>query len=247
MKKNKILLIGGSGSLGNEIIKSNLFKGLYAPKKKFLNLLNPNQISNILKIKNIKTIIHCASLARMKDCEYDISKAININILGTYNLVDTIIKLKKKIKLIYLSTDAVYPSIKGNYKEESALGPYNNYGWTKLAAEFLIKMIKNHIIIRTRFYDKDKIKYKFSASNIYTSKVEIKNLPKYINYLLLEKFTGTVNIGGDRISDFRLYKRIKANLKSFKRANLIKKLNFNIAKDASLDSSIFNKIKNKYE
>ena len=40
MKKNKILLIGGSGSLGNEIINSNLFKNIYAPKKKSLNLLN---------------------------------------------------------------------------------------------------------------------------------------------------------------------------------------------------------------
>ena len=34
MKKNKILLIGGSGNLGNKIIESNLFKDLYAPKKK---------------------------------------------------------------------------------------------------------------------------------------------------------------------------------------------------------------------
>ena len=90
MKKNKILLIGGSGSLGNEIINSNLFQNIYAPKKKFLNLLNPKQIFSILKKNNIKTIINCASLARMKDCEKDVSKAINNNVLGTYNLVKSI-------------------------------------------------------------------------------------------------------------------------------------------------------------
>ena len=251
MKKNKILLIGGSGSLGNEIINSNLFKNIYAPKKKSLNLLNPKQIFSILKKKNIKIIINCASLARMKECEKDVSKAINNNVLGTYNLVKSIIKIeketKKKIKLLYLSSDAVYPSTKGNYRELSNLGPYNNYGWTKLSAEFLVKIIENHIIIRTRFYDKKKINYKLSASDIYTSQIEIKSLPRYINYLLLENFIGTINIGEKKISDYDLYKKIKPNLKPFKRKNLIKKLKFNIAKDASLNTSKFRKIKKKYE
>ena len=251
MKKNKILLIGGSGNLGKKIIKSNLFKNLYAPRKKILNLLNPYQISSVLKKKNIKIIIHCASLARMKECENDVVKAINNNILGTYNLVKVIIelekKIKKKIKIIYLSTDAVYPSFKGNYKENGDLGPYNNYGWSKLSAEFLIRMISDHIIIRTRFYDKDKINYKFSASDIFTSQVEIESLPKYIYYLLLENFVGIINIGSKRISDFKLYKKIKPKLKSFKRKDLIKRLNFNIAKDASLNLIKFNKIKKKYE
>ena len=37
---NKILLIGGSGNLGSTIIKSGLFKNLYYPKKKDLNIFN---------------------------------------------------------------------------------------------------------------------------------------------------------------------------------------------------------------
>lgn len=251
MKKNKILLIGGSGSLGSAIINSNLFKNLLTPKKKNLNLLNSNQISRMLKKNNIKTIINCASLARMKDCEDNIGKAINNNILGTFNLVNSILKFekesKKKIKLIHLSSDAVYPSTLGNYSEDSDLGPYNNYGWTKLAAEFLVKLIKNHIIIRTRFYNKDKINYKFSASDIYTSQIEITSLPKYINYLIFENFIGVINIGQKKISDFILYKKIKPKLKPFKRKNLIKILKFNIAKDASLNLEKFEKIKKKYE
>ena len=50
--KNKILLIGGSGSLGNEIINSNLFQNIYAPKKKILKLIKPK--TNIFYIKKKK-------------------------------------------------------------------------------------------------------------------------------------------------------------------------------------------------
>ena len=88
-----------------------------------------------------------------------------------------------------------------------------------------------------------KINYKLSASDIYTSQIEIKSLPRYINYLLLENFIGTINIGEKKISDYDLYKKIKPKLKPFKRKNLIKKLKFNIAKDASLNTSKFKKIK----
>ena len=65
----RILLIGGSGNLGTEIIKSNLFDNIVAPKKSSLNLLASNQISKTLNRLKPKIIINCASLARMKECE----------------------------------------------------------------------------------------------------------------------------------------------------------------------------------
>tara|TARA_B100001248_G_scaffold50550_2_gene32690 strand:- start:1839 stop:2594 length:756 start_codon:yes stop_codon:yes gene_type:complete len=251
MIKGNILLIGGSGNLGQKIIKSNLFGKIYHPKKNSLNLLKPDQIDKFLNLKKVDIIINCASIARMKECEKNKSKAINNNILGTFNLVSSILKFnknkRKNVLLVHISTDAVYPSIKGNYSEDSGLGPYNVYGWTKLSAEYLVKILEKHIIIRTRFYDKKKIKYKFSASDIFTSQVDIRLLPKYIKYLILEKYSGVINIGGKRISDFNLYKKDNKKLKPFKRKNLIKKLKFTIAKDSSLNIKKFKKIKNKYE
>ena len=87
-------------------------------------------------------------MARIVDCEKNPFKAINVNINGTYNLVKEIldyeIKYKKKIKLVHISSDGVYPSIKGNYSEKGPLGPYNTYGWTKVASEFIVKFINNH-------------------------------------------------------------------------------------------------------
>lgn len=247
----KILLIGGSGNLGTEIIRSKLFDNIVAPKKKSLNLLATVQINKILNRFKPKIIIHCASLARMKECEKDKNKAIKNNILATLNLIKEIKKYEKRNKvfvhLIYLSSDAVYPSLKGNHKESSKLGPYNVYGWTKLCAEYLVKILKKYTIIRTRFFIRKKINYKFSASDIFTSQVEITLLPKYIKYLILEKYYGVINVGGKRISDFKLYKKINPHLKAFKRKNLINQLKFSIAKDSSLNLKTFNNIKKNYE
>ena len=46
-----------------------------------------------------------------------------VNIIGTANIVRACTKLK--IKLIYFSTNYVYPCKKGNYKETDPLMPIN--------------------------------------------------------------------------------------------------------------------------
>ena len=251
MIKKSILLIGGSGNLGSKILNSNFFKKIYSPKKKELDLLNRNSISKTFKKKKIEIIINCAALARIKDCEKSPSQAIKINIYGTSNLVKEILnynsKNKNKIKLIHISTDAVYNSIKGNYREDSPLKPYNVYGWTKVASEFFVKLVNNHVIVRTRFFDKKTLKYKYSAKDIYTSQIEVNTLVKYLYYLVKSNFIGVINVGGKKISDYKMYKKYLPKLKPFSRKKLIKKLNINLAKDSSLNIKKFEKIKKKYE
>ena len=101
MTNKKILLIGGSGNLGSSILKSKLFKNILFPSRKELDLQNYKKIEKILYKHNFDLIINCASLARMKLCEKNISEAINNNIQGTLNLVKNILnfKLKKKKKI----------------------------------------------------------------------------------------------------------------------------------------------------
>ena len=40
--------------------------------------------------------------------------------------------VQHNIKLIYFSTNYVYPGTKGNYSEKDALLPVNNYAWSNL-------------------------------------------------------------------------------------------------------------------
>ena len=49
-------------------------------------------------------------------------------------------------RLIYMSTDYVYPGTTGNYKEEDPLLPINDYAWTKLGGECAVQLYNNSLI-----------------------------------------------------------------------------------------------------
>ena len=244
--EKKVLLIGGSGTLGSSIIRLKIFNKLDSPKKKDLNLLKASSITEFLK-NGYNLIINCAAVARMKECEKNPFKAIKVNIFGTLNLVREIKKyeknLKKKTKLIHISTDGVYASTKGNYSENSPLKPYNIYGWTKMCSESIVKILDSYIIIRTRFFDKTKIRFNTAATDIFTSMIEVQDLVKEIKYMSSKNFNGVINIGGKRRSDFENYKKFKPNIIPCKRKDIIKHLNFEIAKDASMNLNIFKRLK----
>ena len=244
--KDNILLLGGSGTLGRAIINSKLFKHLKYPSSRKLNILNQKKIEHYIIKNKINIIFHCAALARIRECEKNKKKAFKINVLGTRNIVNAIKNCSKlnniKLKILFISTDGVYPSTKGNYKENSILKPYNYYGTTKLKAEKIVRRLKNYIIIRTRFFDRKKIKFKYSAVNIYTSAIEVSELVKYIHKILKLKFQGVLNVGGKKISDYNKYKKYKKNIKPCDKNKILKEIDFKIATDASLNLTKLKKI-----
>jgi dTDP-4-dehydrorhamnose reductase len=199
MKYERILLTGASGELGQNIVKSGHFKTILTPTRSELDITKPDIIRNFFEKNNFDAIIHCAAMARMKDCELNLERAILTNITGTANIVlSTISKEKKEnkaIRFFHISTDGVYPGIKGNYSESDEAIPYNKYGWTKLGAECSVKVLQNHCIMRTSFFDPGKIAFDDAATDAFSSKVPINNLVDAINDLLNNEFIGTVNVG----------------------------------------------------
>ena len=61
-----------------------------------------------------------------------------------------------------------------------------------------------------------------------------------ISKLIKRNFQGIINVGGPRISDYKKYKKYKKNLKPCDKSKILKKLNFKMATDASLN---INKLK----
>ena len=143
----KIVVTGGSGRFGKVLKKNTFFKKSYFPTKNQLNILSTKSIKKYLTSKKPKILIHLAALSRpMNIHDKNISKSIDLNIIGTANIVKICSELK--IKLIYFSTNYVYPSTKGNYVEESPLLPINNYAWSKLGGESAVQLYKNSLILR---------------------------------------------------------------------------------------------------
>ena len=241
--KNNVLLLGGSGILGKTLIKSKLIKNLKYPTSKVVNILKQKSIQKYILKNNIKLIIHFAALSKVKQCEENKKKAYNINVIGTANVVRAIKNLKNEVKLLFMSSDAVYPSLRGNYKETDKLKPYNFYGLTKLIGEQLVKLTKDYIIVRGRFFSRKKIFFKNSATNIYTSSLEVDDFIIKVHKLINKDFKGVINVGGPKISDYKKYSKFKKKLIPCDKSMIFKHLNVKLATDASLNLTKLKNIK----
>ncbi len=205
-------------------------------KKKKLDILDYSNLLKVLKSNKIKILIHVAALSRpMKIHEKNIEDSILTNIIGTANIVRVCKKLS--IKLIYFSTNYVYPCTNGNYKETDALLPINNYGWSKLGGECAVQMLKNSLILRLAITDFP-FNYNKAIKNAYSSFIYNKDFAKVLPNLINEK--GVLNIGGKRQSIYNFAKKMNPKIKSI----MIKK-NSKFPKDSSLNVKRFNQILKK--
>ena len=136
--KKKIVVTGGTGRFGSHLKSIFTKHKLFFPTKNQFNILNVNSMLKYLKKTKPHIVIHLAGFSRpMELHEKNINKSIDLNIIGTANV--TMACSQKNIKLIYFSTNYVYPGINGNYNEDDPLKPFNNYAWSKLGGECSVK------------------------------------------------------------------------------------------------------------
>jgi dTDP-4-dehydrorhamnose reductase len=249
LKYKKMLLTGGSGRLGQAILSSGCFGEIMTPSRQVLDITRPLTIAKFFEKNDIDAVIHCAAVSNTAECEKDLGRAIDINIAGTSNLVTEVMReeaaRKREVRFLYISTDGVYPGTRGHYSELSAAMPYNRYGWTKLGGECSVNLLPDHCVIRTSFFDPERIPFDFSATDSYSSKVPIAYLAGAISIMLNSGFIGTINIGSGRISDYDLYRKYKPRLVATTLRDMMNKIHFDKAKDLSLDSSAWRKIEKR--
>ena len=207
--KKKIVITGGEGRFAQILKKSKINLNIYYPSKKELNVLDVKSISNYLKKIKPKYLIHAAALSRpMKLHESQISKSIDLNIVGTCNIVKVCSQLN--IKLIYFSTGYVYEGKTGNYNEEDPVLPVNNYAWSKLGGECAVKLYSNSLILRITMCEKpfmhDGAFYDIKTNFIFHDEV-VKIIPKILNK------KGVLNVGGKIQTVYNFAKKTNKNIK----------------------------------
>lgn len=203
----RIIVTGSDGRFGKILQKLN--NKLIFRNKKQLNILSKTSIQKNLKKYKPSHILHLAGLSRpMKVHEKNISKSIDLNIIGTCNLVKE--SSKKGVKLIYLSTSYVYPGLRGNYNEEDSLKPWNNYSWSKLGGECAVQMYQNSLIVRLCMTEKPFIHNKAYA-NVKTNFIYQEDAAKIILKLISKK--GIINVGGPSQTVYQFAKKTNKKIK----------------------------------
>ncbi len=214
----KIIFIGGNGRFGKIFKKFSKMKNILYPNKKKFNILNINSIKSFIIKNKPKILIHAAGLSRpMNVHEKNIIQSIDKNIIGTCNLVK--ICSIYRVKIIYLSTNYVYPGKRGNYKENDSLLPFNNYAWSKLGGECAVQMYKNSLIIRLCMTEKPFV-HKYAFNDLITNFIFHEDVVKLFPKLL--KLKGIINVGGKSQSVFAFAKRYNKDIKGIKHSQLLK-------------------------
>ena len=206
--QKKIVFTGGSGRFGQVFKKVQTKEKIYFPKKQQLNIENFESIKRYLNKINPTYLIHAAGLSRpMNIHEKDISKSININIIGTANIVKAC--KEKNIKLIYFSTNHVYPGIKGNYKEKDPILPINKYAVSKFGGECSVQMYSNSLILRICMTEKPFV-HKKAFNDVETNFMYHEILAKNLVKLIDKK--GIINVGGEKNTILNFAKKNNKNV-----------------------------------
>lgn len=141
----KILITGGTGSIGGELLTtllkhlpkrvvvfSNDENGLFEKRSELGtrsdveymlgDVRDPRSLENAMK--ECDYVFHAAALKHVNFCETNPSEAVTTNIIGTQNVIDCAIKCGVK-KFVFISTD-------------KAVNPEGTLGATKLLGEKLV-------------------------------------------------------------------------------------------------------------
>lgn len=196
-----ILITGSTGSLGTELKK--LFPQAICPTHKELDIKDKNSVLDFFKENNFNTIIHTAAITSIRECDENRILAWQTNVEGTKNLVESFNSITQKNNFIYISTACVFQGDQSMYTEESVPYPVNFYALTKLIGEYIVRMVKNHLIIRTNFVPKKTWPYPKAFTDRFGTYLFAKDVAKATQEILAEKLNGTIHLVGDKI--FSMY------------------------------------------
>ena len=243
--KKKILIFGGYGNLGTafNILMRNKYRIYRVGRSKNSQIVN-SKIGNCKKIiENINPdfILNLISETNVDKCERNFNLSKKLNFEYPKNILLSMKGLRKKTKLIHISTDQVYSKIKFPLKnKEVDAKPLNVYGKTKVLGERIVQ--KKHIVLRTNYIGKTRVKgKKFLCDWIFNSIIEKKKIVGYENIyfnplnisslcLIIEKIflkkikSGVYNLGSSGlISKYDLIKMFVKKFDKSKNVILLKR------------------------
>jgi len=150
--KKTIFITGGTGLLGNYLIKTaleiyNICSTFFPADKEnylkydcskcYVDIRNKELVLNTIKEIRPDCVIHTVSLANVDYVEKNKDEARRTNLGGTTNIIEACKEISAK--LIYISSNAVFDGENPPYSEEDPVSPLNYYGELKTREEKKVK------------------------------------------------------------------------------------------------------------
>ncbi len=115
------------------------------------DLTKPGSMERILKEVKPDVILHCAANANVDDCEKDPEGAEKVNSLLPGQIAAA--AKQNRVKMIHISTDAVFDGVKGDFSEKDTPNPLSVYALTKLKGEkAVLDANPDALVMRVNFY-----------------------------------------------------------------------------------------------
>jgi dTDP-4-dehydrorhamnose reductase len=115
------------------------------------DLSEPGEISRVFLETQPQVVIHCAAVANLEAAEADpeLAQRVNAELPGQLALETA----RHGVRLVHISTDAVFDGAGGGYSEEDIPHPLSTYARTKLAGERAVTEANPAAMIaRVNFY-----------------------------------------------------------------------------------------------
>tara|TARA_B100001250_G_C19806584_1_gene793611 strand:- start:687 stop:1661 length:975 start_codon:yes stop_codon:yes gene_type:complete len=274
----KILVTGCAGFIGfhltNKLLKNKKFEILgidninnYYPSKiklerlkilkknkkfifKKVDLCNFNQLFNSIKKFKPKYVINLAAIAGVRHSLNKPRDYINNNIVGFFNLLESVKKLKIKY-LMYASSSSVYGNIKKFpfVENQNVNTPISIYAASKLSNELMAHSYSHLYKINTiglRFFTvygpwgrPDMALFKFVNKILKNKKIEVFNNGKMIrNFTYIDDVTESIKLLINRTLNFTKYPINEiyniGNHQTFKLNDFIKEIQIALNKKAKI-------------
>ena len=200
---SKIIFTGGSGLLGSDFKK--IRPDIDYPTSKEFDVTKLQQMKDYIGNRGCDLIIHAAAFTSPPMIDKDPSKAIEVNIIGTSNIVKLCSEFDAR--LIYICTDYVFKGDKGNYTEDDPVYPVNKYAWSKLGGECAVRMYDKSLIIRTTF-GPNVFPYEKAFIDQWTSRESVSVIAEMISQLIDKDIIGIIHVGGKRKTVFEYAKSL---------------------------------------
>lgn len=146
----KIVVTGVKGQLGYDVVRelnSRGYQGILGIDIEDLDITNEKHVAQFFKDNNPDAIIHCAAYTAVDKAEDNKDICINVNVIGTKNLVEQAKKYDSKF--VYISTDYVFNGKKNSpYEIDDKPSPQSVYGESKYLGELETLKHYKHFIVR---------------------------------------------------------------------------------------------------